>query len=171
MKPATAPPGVGGAWSAALARAVAFAGLWLVLMPSAKAMDLAMGAFATVCATVLSLRLLPPANGQLRVSRLLGQVPRLLVQSIMAGVDVARRAFARRIALLPGFVHYPVSMPRGAARNGFAAITSLLPGSVPSGETASTITYHVLDTTQPVTTQLREEERRLAPALGGGSIE
>ena len=171
MTPAVPPVHDGTAWGVAAARAVAFGALWLILMPSGKAGDLAMGAFATLCATVASLRILPPAMGCVRVAALLLQVPRLLRESVVAGVDVARRAFARDVAVRPGFVEYPVAMTRGTARTGFATITSLLPGSVPAGETDTAIIYHVLDTSQPVVTQLREEEHRLAAVLGRRSAE
>lgn len=168
MTPAVPPPASDrAAWGAAAARAFAFGALWLILMPSVKAGDLAMGAFATLCATVASLRLLPPAKGSVRVAALLLQVPRLLRESVVAGIDVARRAFAREVAVRPGFIEYPVALPRGTARTGFATITSLLPGSVPAGETDAVIVYHVLDTSQPVVTQLREEEGRLARVLDG----
>jgi len=171
MTPAVPPARDRAAWRAAVARGIAFGALWLILMSSGKAGDLAMGAFATLCATVISLRLLPPAQGRVRVAALLLQVPRLLRESVVAGVDVARRAFAREVAVRPGFVDFPAAMPRGTARTGFATITSLLPGSVPAGETDTAIVYHVLDTTQPVVAQLREEEHRLARLLGGGSAE
>ncbi len=152
----------------ALTRAVAFALLWVVLMPSAKAGDLAMGAFATACATWTSLRLLPPALGRLRVAALLLQVPRLLWASIVAGFDVARRALAPRMPLQPGFVDHATALPRGTARTTFATITGLLPGTVPAGERDDALVYHVLDTGQPVADELRAEERQLAGVLEPG---
>ncbi len=154
---------------AAMARAIVFAAFWIVLMPSGKAGDLAMGAFATFCATWTSLRLLPPAAGRLRMGALLLQVPHLLRESIVAGVDVARRAFSPRVPLAPGFVDFPTTFPRGAARNGFTSITSLLPGSVPAGDSGTTIVYHALDVAQPVVAQLDVEQRRLAQAFLPGA--
>lgn len=155
-------------WRAAAPRAFAFALLWIVLMPSLKPGDLAMGAFAVACATWTSLRLLPPALGRVRVLALLLQVPRLMVASIAAGVDVARRALAPRVALRPGLVDYPVLLPRGCARTTYATITSLLPGTVPAGERDDVLVYHALDTGQAVVDELRAEERRLADALVPG---
>ncbi len=147
------------------ARALAFAALWLVLMPSAKAGDLAFGAFATACATWASLRLLPPGTGGVRASGLLRHVPRLFVASIVAGWDVARRALAPTPDVRPGFVDHATSLPRGMARTTFATVTSLLPGTVPAGERDAAIVYHALDVGQPVADELRAEEARLAPAL------
>ena len=54
------------------------------------------------------------------------------------------------------------------ARNTFATITSLLPGTVACGEVNGVLTYHCLDITQPVLEQLCEEERRLLSALVAG---
>jgi multicomponent Na+:H+ antiporter subunit E len=68
----------------------------------------------------------------------------------------------------PGFVQCPLNFPPGLTRNTFAMITSLLPGSVPSGERDGILIYHALDTTQPVAEQLRDEERLLARGLVAG---
>lgn len=146
-------------------RAFAFAILWLVLLPSAKAGDLAMGIVAVAGATFLSLRLLPPAAGRVRIGSLLLQVPRLLRESVVAGFDVARRAFARELPARTGFVTHTTALRPGVARNGFTAITGLLPGTVPAEETHTAIVYHALDTGQPVAAALAAEERRLAPIL------
>ena len=152
----------------ALIRGVAFFILWMVLMQSVKVADLAIGAFATACATWVSLRLLAPASGRLRLGNLLMLVPHFLWQSVWAGIDVAGRALAPRERLHPGFVRFPLGLPVGLARNTFTTITSLLPGTVPCGEDDGVLVYHCLDTTQPVVDQLLEEERRLAGAVVPG---
>ena len=79
--------------------------------------------------------------------------------------DVARRAFSPSLPINPGFVDYPVGLPRGSARNAFELISSLLPGSVPTDETEGLIEYHCLDVKQPVFEQLAVEERAHAVAL------
>jgi multicomponent Na+:H+ antiporter subunit E len=149
----------------AIGRGLGLFALWVVLMQSAKPLDLAVGALAAIGATVASLRLLPPEAGRVRFAVLLALLPRFLWQSLKAGVDVARRAFAPRIPLATGFVDYRTGFPRGQARNHFATITSLMPGSLPSGDGPDSIEYHCLDIGQPAAEQLAEEERRLAPAL------
>jgi multicomponent Na+:H+ antiporter subunit E len=142
--------------------------LWLVLMPSAKPADLAIGLIATIAASLASLRLLPPAAGRVHFGALLAFVPHFLWQSVIAGLDVARRATSPRMPMQPGFAVCRVGFPRGLARNEFAAITSLLPGTVPVGEEEHAIVYHCLDVTQPVAQQVADEERRLAGALISG---
>jgi len=152
----------------ALARGAMLFGLWMVLMQSAKAGDLAVGALATVAATWASLRLLPPERGRVRFGVLLAYTPRFLWQSLRAGIDVSRRAFAPRLPLQTGFVDYRTGFPRGQARNNFATITSLMPGTVPAGDGPDTIEFHCLDMRQPVAAQMAEEERLLAKALVAG---
>jgi multicomponent Na+:H+ antiporter subunit E len=151
-----------------LTRALLYVGVWIVIDQSAKPANLVVGALATIAATWLSLKLLPPAGGRVHVGLLLALLPRFLWQSLVAGVDVARRAFAPRPGLAPGFVDYPVRLPRGAARNAFELISSLMPGSVATGGTETQIEYHCLDTAQPVVEQLAAEERAYAAALVPG---
>ena len=152
----------------ALLRGAAFFALWLVLMQSLKVSDLAIGATATVAATWVSLRLLPPAAGCLHFGSLLLLLPHFLWQSVRGGIDVARRVLAPSLPLCPGFISCPLGYPPGLARNTFATITSLLPGTVPCDEVDGVLVYHCLDTRQPVVEQLWEEERRLARALVAG---
>lgn len=145
-------------------RAGGFFALWLVLLPSFAPADLAVGALAAGCATAASLVLLPRGNG-VRFLALLAWVPRFLWQSLAGGFDVARRALSPRMPLATGFVDYRTGLPRGHARNNFATVTSLLPGTLPCGDGPDTIEYHCLDTSQPVAEQLAAEERRLSGAL------
>ena len=152
----------------ALVRALCFLLLWLILMPSIAPADLAVGLLATAIATYASLHLLPRAAGHVRFGALLAFVPHFLWQSVLAGIDVARRALAPRMPLRPGFAVCRVGFAPGLARNEFAMITSLLPGSVPAGETEDAIIYHCLDVGQPVAEQIADEEQRLTGALISG---
>jgi multicomponent Na+:H+ antiporter subunit E len=151
-------------------RAVLLFGIWIVVDQSAKPGNLFVGAMATIAATWLSLRLLPPAGGRVRIAALVALLPRFLWQSLVAGIDVARRAFSPGLPLAPGFVDYPVGLPRGSARNAFELISSLLPGSVPTDEDERTIEYHCLDLGQPVVEQLKAEEQAYARALIPGRL-
>jgi multicomponent Na+:H+ antiporter subunit E len=153
--------------AAAAARAVLLFGVWIVVDQSAKPANLVVGLLATIAATWVSLKLLPPARGRVRLGRLLALLPRFLWQSLVAGFDVARRAFAPRLDLQPGFIDYPTQLPPGSARSAFELIASLMPGSVPSDEGPRHIEFHCLDTRLPVAEQLTAEERAYAPALQG----
>ena len=145
-------------------------GLWVVIDQSAKPGNLVVGLLATIGATWLSLRLMPPASGQVRFLSLLVLLPRFLWQSLRAGIDVARRTLDPRLPLETGFIDYRVVLPRGSARNAFELISSLLPGSVPTAESESTIEYHCLDVAQPVAEQLAAEEQAYARALVPGQL-
>jgi len=155
-------------WRITLTRALCFLALWIILMPSVQPGDLFCGLIATIVATYMSLRLLPPAMGRLRLGALIVFVPHFLVQSLLAGIDVARRALHPSLPLQPGFVVYRVGLPPGMARNLFAIITSLLPGSVPVDETEDGLIYHCMDVSQPLAKQLADEERRLAGVFISG---
>ena len=151
--------------STALWRGTAFFLLWMLLMQSLKPGDLVMGLFACAGATWVSLRLLPPSFGGLRFGSLLALLPHFLWESVLAGVDVARRALHPGLPLHPGFVTCPLGFPPGFARNTFATITSLMPGTVAADEAEGMLVYHCLDTTAPVVEQIWKEERLLARAL------
>lgn len=154
--------------STALWRGAAFFLLWMLLMQSLKPADLVLGVITSVGATWISLHLMPPASGCLRFGHLLALLPHFAWESVLAGVDVARRALLPRMSLSPGFVSCPLAFPPGFARNTFATITSLLPGSVPTDESEGVLVYHCLDNTAPVVEQLWKEERLLAKALVAG---
>jgi multicomponent Na+:H+ antiporter subunit E len=157
-----------GSLATALWRGTAFFLLWMVLMQSGKPADLAIGVGASVAATWVSLRLMAPAAGCLHFGQLLALLPHFLWESVLAGVDVARRALDPGLPLRPGFVACPLAFPPGFARNTFATITSLLPGSVPADEAEGVLIYHCIDTEAPVVEQLWKEERLLARALVAG---
>jgi multicomponent Na+:H+ antiporter subunit E len=154
--------------STAVWRGTAFFLLWMLLMQSVKPADLVVGLLASASATWISLQLLPPSSGGLHFGRLVALLPHFMWESVLAGIDVARRALHPRMPLSPGFVTCPLAFPPGFARNTFATITSLLPGSVPADETEGVLVYHCLDDTSPVVEQLWKEERLLARALIAG---
>jgi len=160
MKPALFRPGS--------MRAAGFFILWMVLTGGNPA-DLVAGAVAAMAATWASLRLLPPGTSSVRPAALARLALRFLHQSVVAGVDVARRALDPRLPLHPGFVVYPVGLPRGPARNMFTTLMSLLPGTVPTGsDEKGGLLIHCLDVEQPVAAQLAAEEGLFARVIGEG---
>lgn len=153
----------------AAARGFVYCGLWLILLPSVKPADLLVGAFACAAATWLSLRLLPPSRSGIRLAVLLGLLPHFIWESIRGGFDVAKRAFSPRMPLKPGFIECPVGFAPGLARNTFACITSLMPGTVAVADCEGGLLFHCLDTEQAVVEQLSAEQRLLARAFDEGS--
>ena len=151
----------------ALVRVAGFFAFWIIVAGT-KPVDIFVGLLAAVIVAWVSLRLLPPATIRLRPIALAKLVLRFLYQSIVAGVDVARRALDPRLPLRPGYVIYRPRLPPGTMRNTFCTMTSLLPGTLPSGPDGSGgLVVHCLDETQPVAEQLAAEEALLTSALGG----
>ena len=153
-----------GFWWSTAYRAAWFACLWLVLA-GGDLKDIPAAAIAVAAATWTSLLLLKPSTSR-RSLRAICQLALLfLYHSVVAGADVARRALDPRLPLRPGFVAYPTGLPRGMRRNVFATLTSLLPGTVPTGEENGQLLYHCLDVEQPVIAELAAEEAVLVRAL------
>ncbi len=169
MRP-SAPAGPSVPTRVAVVRGALLFGLWIVVDQSLTPGNLLVGGIAAVAATALSLWLLPPSAGRVRLGALLWLLPRFLWQSLRAGIDVAWRVFHPALPVKLGFVSYPVGLPRGAARNAFELISSLMPGSVPTDENEQAIEYHALDTSQPVAEQLAAEEQAYAKALIPGRL-
>lgn len=151
-------------WSSAVWRGACFLGLWLVLS-GANADDIPAATVAIIAATWTSLRLLEPAASRRSPLAIVQLAFLFLWHSIVAGADVARRALDPRLPLNPGFVAYPTGLSRGVRRNVFTTLTSLLPGTVPTGEDNDLIVYHCLDVGQPVLEELAAEEAALVRAL------
>lgn len=147
-------------------RSVFFAALWVVL-DGGKVTGWIVGAPAAVLAAWLSVRLWPTGVVRLRVGGLVPLAWYFVRNSVVAGVDVAVRAFHPRLPLRPGFVEVDCVLPGGVRRDGLLALGSLLPGSLPVAETAEgRIVLHCLDTDQPTAEQMLELERRLCRMLG-----
>jgi multicomponent Na+:H+ antiporter subunit E len=156
-------------------RGVAYLVVWMVIAGGDRD-DLLPGLGAAALAAWVSVRLMPPdpGGGSVRWLAAIALFARFARVSVLAGLDVARRALAPRMRLAPGTVHYQPQLPDSDARSLFQAMTSQMPGTIPSGNTPSgAIAYHCLDASQPVAAQLAEEESRLLDALGGalGSAE
>jgi multicomponent Na+:H+ antiporter subunit E len=151
-----------------IARAVVFLGLWLAL-EGADPAGLPIAVATALAATWISVRLLPPGSWRPQPVALVGLALRFVRQSVVAGADVAWRALDPRLPLRPGFVTHRAELPSGVVRSIFWALTSLQPGTVPSGadESGAEI-VHCLDLDQPVAAQLAVEEALLGRALGRG---
>ena len=149
-----------------VSRAVGFFVLWTIFTGGSPT-DLLAGAVAVSMATWASLRLLPPGTSGVRVPALFRLVQHFLCQSVVAGVDVARRALDPRLPVAPGFVSYPLGLQPGPARNMFTSLVSLLPGTVPIGVSENGgLLIHCLDAGQPVAAQLSAEEALFATVVG-----
>lgn len=153
--------------SSILARGVGFLALWIVLIGAAPT-DLPVGVVAAACAAWASERLWPAA-GAIDAAGLLRFIIRFLPQSVVAGVDVARCAFAPNPALETGFVTCRTSLPAGTARRALCAVMSLQPGKLPvAAEADGTLLIHCLDLRQPVLDDVAADEAAFRCILKDG---
>jgi multicomponent Na+:H+ antiporter subunit E len=129
--------------------------------------DLPVGFAAVMGATWGSLRLLPPKRSRLRVASLATLAASFLRQSVVSGTDVAWRALNPSLRLRPGFVACPLRLPEGGERSAFCALSSLMPGTLPTGANEQDeLLIHCLDVGQPVAANLAAEERLFIRAFG-----
>jgi multicomponent Na+:H+ antiporter subunit E len=156
------------AWRAILVRGVGYFLLWMI-MAGGQPADIAPGLGAAVLATWISLELLPPdpALAHIRPLAVLRLAVRFIWTSVVAGLDIARRAFSPSLPLKLGYHHYAVGLPPGTSRNLFTSVTSLMPGTLPAGtDESGRLIYHCLDVERPVLQELGQEEAQLVTALG-----
>jgi multicomponent Na+:H+ antiporter subunit E len=156
------------AWRAILVRGIAYFVVWMI-MAGGQLANVSPGLAAAALATWVSLALLPrdPGFAQIRPLAVLRLALRFVWGSIVAGFDIARRAFSPSLPLKPGYLAYPVALPPGTSRNLFTSVTSLMPGTLPAGtDESGRLIYHCLDVEQPVLQELGREEAQLVAALG-----
>jgi multicomponent Na+:H+ antiporter subunit E len=131
-------------------------------------MDLPVGLAAVAGATWTSLRLLPPGRSRVRIVSLAALAANFLRQSIVSGADVAGRALSPKLRLQPGIVVCPLHLRPGGERSAFCALSSLMPGTLPTGtDEHGALLVHCLDIAQPVAANLAAEERLFIRAVGG----
>jgi multicomponent Na+:H+ antiporter subunit E len=108
------------------ARFALLLGIWFMIADWSED-DLPVGIAVSVLAVWISLSLLPPTAMRPRLGPLARLSFRFLSSSIVAGVDVARRALLPRLDLRPGLIAVPLTLPPGTARNAFLVYSSLQP--------------------------------------------
>ena len=152
--------------AAALLRCAGLLAVWIVI-GGADPKDLLVGVPTAALATWFSLRLLPVGIFRprpLELARLLLGFP---VQALLAGTEVARRAFDLRVR--PGLVRYAPRTAPSPKRDAFLTWASLQPGTLPAGEDGATgaVLVHALDTSQLVHDAMVIEEARFTRAFRG----
>ena len=131
--------------------------------------DLPIGLIAAAAATWTSLRLLPVVKVKVRLLSLATFVLHFLRQSVSSGIEVAWRAFDPRLPINPGFVVHPCRLRSAGSRSAFCALSSLLPGTLPTGtDEAGALVVHCLDVGQPVAANLAAEDALFSRAIGHG---
>jgi multicomponent Na+:H+ antiporter subunit E len=150
---------------AAVGRGALLALVWLALTGA----DLRYAPLAVAIvggATAVSLALAPPARSRLRPAGAIRFVPFFVRQSLLGGMDVARRALAPARPIEPDFIAYPLRLPVGAPRTTFTAVVSLLPGTLSTELVDDALIIHVLDRRLDAAATLANLERRVADLYG-----
>src|SRR5690606_30734280 len=101
-----------------------------------------------------------PGGVPLRFGPLAALFPRFAWQSLIGGIDVARRAFHPRLPIRPGRLRIAVELPEGG-RVALGGELSLMPGTLAAGCDGDHLLVHVLDLDQDIESAVREEERRV----------
>ncbi|MBK5940505.1 DUF1576 domain-containing protein [Halochromatium roseum] len=126
------------------------------------AADLAIALIATAMATWISLWVLPPSSRPWHLRALMSLIGRFLVQSVVGGIDVARRAFDPRLPLRPGYIVFTTRLRRAHQRAILQTFASASPGAIAAGTDAEgRLVFHCLDTRTPVAAGLARDERLL----------
>lgn len=140
--------------------------LWVVVA-GAGWKEWVLGAAAAVLGTWASLRLLPPAPLRPRPAALAVLALRFPWQAFAAGLQVARLALDPRRRPEPAHVTWTPALPPGRARDAFLAYASLLPGTLPAGETPDgAVVIHALTGASTAAAAMVQEEARFARAFG-----
>jgi multicomponent Na+:H+ antiporter subunit E len=148
-----------------IVRFILFLGVWLMIADWKKE-DFPIGFVASALALWISLSLLPPTAIRPHFIPLARLNLRFLSCSIIAGVDVARRALLPRLDLRPGFVAVPFALPPGVTRNAFLIYSSLQPGTLPTSAEGEVLQVHGLDILQPIAASIGADEALFEKAIG-----
>jgi multicomponent Na+:H+ antiporter subunit E len=150
-------------------RSLGYLAFWAVLA-GFDAKDLVVGLASAMLAAWLSLQLLPPGGPAIRPLKALALFFRFLVQSVTAGLAVARIAVTPAMPLKPGLVEFTSTIPAGNQLYAFMTLAGLLPGTLPvRSDERGAVVVHCLDSDQPVEQQLTDEEARFTSALSKGA--
>ncbi|MCW8890558.1 MAG: Na+/H+ antiporter subunit E [Sedimenticola sp.] len=87
----------------------------------------------------------PPSDRPVHFLKLFLFLPFFLKQSLLGGVDVARRAFQPKLPIDPLLVECSLRLPPGAPQVFMTNMVSLLPGTLSARLENSVLTMHVLD--------------------------
>jgi multicomponent Na+:H+ antiporter subunit E len=150
---------------AILRRTVIAAALWLALTGGDTGTPL-LAVLVIASAVATSLALLPPL-GRLRPLGLLRFLGFFAYESVLGGIDVARRAFAPgAVPVDPVFVERRLRLPTEASRLLLTGCLSLLPGTLSAELDDRRLVIHVLDNEMSWESTLDALEERVADLFG-----
>lgn len=142
-------------------RVPVFAALWW-LMVQGRTDAWLIGLPAIVLAAVVASRLGEATLPRLSVPGLIAFLALFLRDSLLGGIDVARRTLGRRLRVAPGFRRFPLRLHDRRARVLLINCIGLLPGTLAADVHGDTAELHLLDIGDDPEPQLRELEGAIA---------
>lgn len=136
-----------------------FALIWW-LLTEGQSDAWSMGVWLVLAVAALSVSLAPPAGWSL--FGILRFIPFFARYSLVGGIDVAKRAFSRHMALQPAIIEYPLRLSLPHSRLFMAGVISLLPGTLTAEVKDDKLWIHVLDQGNDIHGELEILERRVA---------
>ncbi|TDT43356.1 multicomponent Na+:H+ antiporter subunit E [Halospina denitrificans] len=131
------------------------------------------GAVVSLLVALVSIRLFPPGtyavrpgSYRLRILGVLSFTGHFVGNSVIAGVDVARRLLLPRLPVDPGSLTLTTRLPEGSPRWLLANALSLMPGTLSVNLIDDQLELHCLDQRMPVTAFVRQTEARIAAMYG-----
>jgi multicomponent Na+:H+ antiporter subunit E len=146
-------------------RLVLFALLWLVLVGT-DPVSWIVGVPAVLLASYAAARLSTLVGADPRPLRLIAFVPFFVWESVLGGMDVARRVLAPRLRIDPALVSYRPRLKDPAAQVVFLDTISLLPGTLSADIRNGLVQVHALDGDPAMVAGLERLEARVARLFG-----
>jgi len=144
---------------------VLFALVWL-LLAGTDPVSWIIGIPSVLLATFAAARLSTRVGTDPSPLRLVAFVPFFVWESVLGGVDVARRVLSPRLRIDPALISYRPRLQGATARVVFLDTTSLLPGTLSADIRHGIIQVHALDGEASVVTGLERLEERVAQLFG-----
>lgn len=148
--------------SRALVRLVLFSLLWWVLAGT-DPLSWIVGVPFVLLATYAAARLSTRVGADPRPLRLMTFAPFFVWESVLGGVDVARRVLGPKVRIDPALVSYRPRLRDPAAQVAFLDSISLLPGTLSADMRDGVVQVHALDLNDP---QLDDSLTRLEQRIG-----
>lgn len=155
-----------------LLRTLSLLVVWWILTEG-DGTGLGFGAIVSLLAALISLRLFPPGTYMvqpgsyaLRLPGTLMFVGHFLGNSVIAGLDIARRLLLPRLPVDPGTLTLVTRLPEGSPRWLLANTLSLMPGTLSINLIDDRLELHCLDLGMSITASVRLTEARIAAMYG-----
>ncbi len=147
-----------------LIRALVLALLWWIITQGRTDAWL-IGLPAVALAAMASVHLGPATLPRLSLSGLAGFIVLFLRESLLGGLDVARRTLAPHLRIQPGFRSYRLRLSEPSARVLMTNCISLLPGTLAARLDGDRVELHLLDESMDPEPELLRLEQAIAHTL------